>query len=48
MFLKEFFRFLLVNKKLWLIPIMAVLLLIGSVLFLAKGTVFAPFIYTLF
>jgi hypothetical protein len=47
-FLKELFAFLTVRKKLWLAPIIIVLLLLGGLLLVAKGSVVAPFIYTLF
>jgi hypothetical protein len=47
-FLKEFFQFLRSRKKLWLTPIILVMILIGGLLILAKGSVVAPFIYTLF
>jgi len=47
-FINEFFRFLLARKKLWLLPIIIVLLGLGGLLVLAKGSVIAPFIYTLF
>ena len=47
-FLKELFFFLKTRKKLWLAPIIIVLLILGSLLILAKGSVVAPFIYTLF
>ena len=47
-FLKELWTFLRVRKKLWLAPIIIVLLIIGSLLILAQGSVVAPFIYTLF
>lgn len=43
----EFIDFILHNKKWWLIPIVAVLLLLG-LLVLLSGTGAAPFIYTLF
>lgn len=46
--LRELWAFLRVRKKLWLAPlILAILLLVGT-LVLAQGSVFAPFIYTLF
>ena len=44
----ELIKFLKVRKKLWLAPIIILLLIIGSLLMLAQGSVFAPFIYTLF
>ena len=47
-FLKELWTFLRVRKKLWLAPVIIVLLLIGGFLIVAQGSVVAPFIYTLF
>ena len=47
-FLKELWTFLRVRKKLWLAPIIIVMLVIGSLLILTQGSVVAPFIYTLF
>jgi hypothetical protein len=46
-FLRDLGRFMLENKKWWLIPIVTVLLLMGVLIILA-GTGAAPFIYTLF
>ncbi len=46
--LKELWHFLRVRKKLWLAPIIIVLIIIGGLLILAQGSVVAPFIYTLF
>jgi len=47
-FIKEFFQFLSVRKKYWLLPIIIVLALFGTLIFLSQGTVIAPFIYTIF
>jgi hypothetical protein len=47
-FIKEILFFLAKRKKLWLLPIIIVLILIGGLLVLAQGSVVAPFIYTLF
>ncbi len=47
-FLKELLAFLRVRKKLWLLPIIVVMILLGGLLVLAQGSVIAPFIYTLF
>jgi len=47
-FLKELWAFLRVRKKLWLAPIIIVMVLLGGLLVLAQGSVVAPFIYTLF
>jgi hypothetical protein len=44
---REFWDFLKHNKKWWLAPIIAILLLFGLLIILA-GTGAAPFIYTLF
>jgi hypothetical protein len=47
-FVKELWSFLRVRKKLWLAPIIIVMVLLGGLLVLAQGSVIAPFIYTLF
>jgi len=47
-FLKEMWTFLSKRKKLWLLPIIIAMILMGSLLIFAQGSVFAPFIYTLF
>ena len=47
-FLKELWKFLRVRKKIWLMPIIIVMLLLGALLIFAQGSVVAPFIYTLF
>lgn len=47
-FVRELWAFLRVRKKLWLAPIIIVMVLLGGLLVLAKGSVIAPFIYTLF
>ena len=47
-FLSEFWEFLRYRKKLWLAPILGVMILLGGLLILAKGSVLAPLIYTLF
>ena len=47
-FIKELWTFLRKRKKLWLAPIITVLLALGGLLILAQGSVIAPFIYTLF
>ena len=48
LFLRELWAFLKVRKKMWLLPIILVMLLMGSLLLLAQGSALAPFIYTLF
>tara|TARA_X000000368_G_C22394769_1_gene434856 strand:+ start:168 stop:317 length:150 start_codon:yes stop_codon:yes gene_type:complete len=47
-FLKEFWYFLRVRKKYWLLPIILVLVLFGGLIILSQGSAVAPFIYTLF
>ena len=47
-FIKELWAFLRVRKKLWLAPIILVIVLLGALLIAAQGSVIAPFIYTLF
>ena len=47
-FLKEFWTFLRVRKKLWLLPILIMSALVGSLVVLTHGSAIAPFIYTVF
>ena len=45
---RELWAFMRVHKKLWLLPIVLLLFLVGSLLIFAKGSALAPFIYTIF
>ena len=47
-FLREFWMFLRVRKKFWLMPIFVMMVLFGALIVLTKGSAVAPFIYTLF
>ncbi|HWX85412.1 MAG TPA: DUF5989 family protein [Xanthobacteraceae bacterium] len=47
-FVKELWAFLRARKKLWLFPVIAVMAIMGGLVILSKGSVIAPFIYTLF
>ena len=47
-FLLEIWEFLKVRKKLWLAPIILVMIVLGGLIILAQGSVVAPFIYTIF
>ena len=47
-FLAEFWAFLRMRKKYWLVPIVLSLLVFGGLIFLTQGSAVAPFIYTLF
>ena len=44
----EIWLFLRQNKKLWLLPIIIVLLLMSLLLVFAQSSALAPFIYTIF
>lgn len=44
----EFWKFLKERKKWWLVPIVVFLLLLGTLIIFAEGSVLAPFIYTIF
>jgi hypothetical protein len=44
----EFWDFMKVRKKWWLMPIILALVLIGALIVLTEGSAVAPFIYTLF
>lgn len=46
--LGELWAFMRVRKKFWLLPLILVMVLIGALLVFAKGSVLAPFIYTIF
>tara|TARA_B100000902_G_scaffold369232_1_gene393245 strand:+ start:200 stop:349 length:150 start_codon:yes stop_codon:yes gene_type:complete len=47
-FLFEFWQFLRVRKKYWLLPIIIILALFGGLIILSQGSAVAPFIYTIF
>ena len=44
----EFWQFLRVRKKYWLLPIVFMLLALGALMVLTEGSALAPFIYALF
>ena len=46
--LREFWLFLRVRKKWWLLPIIIVMVLLGGLLVFAPGSALAPFIYPIF
>ncbi|MEM9302715.1 MAG: DUF5989 family protein [Pseudomonadota bacterium] len=46
--LKEFWAFMRVRRKFWLLPIVLTLALLGGLIVLTQGSAIAPFIYTLF
>jgi hypothetical protein len=47
-FFAELWSFMRERKKFWLLPIIVVLLFLGSLIVLTQGSAVAPFIYTLF
>tara|TARA_B110000908_G_C10176304_1_gene413399 strand:+ start:883 stop:1035 length:153 start_codon:yes stop_codon:yes gene_type:complete len=47
-FLQDFWSFLKVRKKWWLLPIIILLLLVGVLIVFGSGSSIAPFIYPMF
>jgi len=47
-FLIEFWEFLKIRKKFWLLPMVILIFLFGGLIVLAEGSAIAPFIYTIF
>ena len=47
-FVLELWDFMKERKKIWLLPIIVCLLLLGSLIVLTEGSAVAPFVYTLF
>jgi len=45
---KEFWEFLKVRKRYWLLPIIIVLLMVSALIVFTETSVVAPFIYALF
>jgi hypothetical protein len=46
--LVDLWRFAMVRKKFWLIPVMILAVVYGALAVFTKGSVLAPFIYTIF
>jgi hypothetical protein len=44
----EFWEFLKIRKRYWLLPIVIVLLLLGGLIVFTESSAVAPFIYALF
>jgi hypothetical protein len=47
-FVLELWAYMRVRKKFWLLPFMVMMAVFGGLVVLTKGSVIAPFIYTLF
>ena len=45
---REYLRFLKTQKKYWMIPLVVLLLVMGTLVVLLEGSALAPFIYTIF
>ncbi|MBC7791535.1 MAG: hypothetical protein H7Z74_16430 [Anaerolineae bacterium] len=45
---RELWAYMRERKKFWLLPIIIVMVLVGTLLVFAQGSVLAPFIYTIF
>lgn len=46
--ISEFWEFLRVRKRFWLLPIILVLLMLSALIVFTESSVIAPFIYALF
>jgi hypothetical protein len=46
--ISELWAFMKERKKLWLLPILIILLAVGGLLVFAQGSALAPFIYSIF
>ncbi|MGC8765510.1 MAG: DUF5989 family protein [Brevinematia bacterium] len=46
--IREFFEYVKQNKKLWLIPLLILLGIIGLAIIVSQSQAIAPFIYSLF
>lgn len=46
--IKEFYAYIRERKKLWMLPIILILLLLSGIITLTAGSALAPFIYSLF
>jgi hypothetical protein len=46
--ISEYFEFLSQQKKWWMLPIIALLLLFSTLILLTQGSPLAPFLYALF
>jgi hypothetical protein len=47
-FVTELWEFLRERKKLWLLPAIIVMVMVGGLIVMTQGSAVAPFIYTLF
>jgi uncharacterized protein DUF5989 len=46
--IREFYQYIRERKKLWMLPLVLILLLLSGIITLTAGSALAPFIYSLF
>ena len=47
-FIKEFWEFIIIRKKYWLLPVFIALILLGGLIVLTQGSSLSPLIYAIF
>jgi|TARA_Y100001949_G_C15810490_1_gene253254 hypothetical protein len=47
-FIKEFWEFIIIRKKYWLLPVIIALILFGGLIVLTQGSSLSPLIYAIF
>ena len=47
-FIKEFWEFITIRKKYWLLPVIIALILFGGLIILSQGSSLSPLIYAIF
>ena len=47
-FIKEFWEFIIIRKKYWLLPVILALVLFGGLIVLSQGSSLSPLIYAIF
>ena len=47
-FLAELWAFMRARKKFWLVPVLIMMVIFGGLVVMTKGSIVAPFIYTIF
>ena len=47
-FIKEFWEFIIIRKKYWLLPVIIALVLFGGLIVLTQGSILSPLVYTIF
>ena len=47
-FIKEFWEFIIIRKKYWLLPVFIALVLLGGLIVLTQGSSLSPLIYAIF